>query len=335
MLEFAEQQDLNLPEEHRPLMKLFASEDMALPFRGNEVDIYTDGHTYFLALLREIGQARQSIHLNSYIFADDPLGNLVADALIDRARRGVEVRVIYDGVGCWNVPGRFFERMREAGIDVRPFLPVRFPAFTGKVNYRNHRKVIVIDGRVAFVGGMNIALRYVKGTWRQAWRDTHLRLRGGAVYGAQRAFLIDWYFVDRTLLAGRKYYPAMPALHNDLIAQVVCSGADMPWPVIMQGYVRILMEAKHYVYMETPYFLPTEPVAFALRTAAQAGTDVRLMIPRHGDSKMVEWASRSYVIRMVEAGVRVYLYEAGFNHSKLLVSDDSRLVEHRFPQLRE
>lgn len=324
MLEFAEQQGLAVKEQQRPLMQLFARADMALPFRGNDVEVYTDGHSFFLALLREIGQAKHHIHLNSYIFADDPLGNLIADALIDRAQQGVEVRLIYDDVGCWNVKNRFFERMREAGIDVRAFMPVRFPAFTGKVNYRNHRKVIVIDGRVGFTGGMNIALRYVKGTRRQGWRDTHIRLRGGAVYGLQRAFLVDWYFVDRTLLNGRKYYPEIaPQIGNNLIAQVVTSGPNSPSPVIMQGYVRILLEAKRYVYMETPYFLPTEPVAFAMRTAAQGGIDVRLMIPLHADSHVVDWASRSYVVKMVEAGVKVYLYKAAFNHSKLLVSDDS------------
>ena len=321
MLEFAEQKDLTLPDAHRTLIQQFINENWALPFKGNNVDIYTGGHDFFLALLGAIGRARHHIHLDTYIIEDDPLGRLVSDALIDRAREGVEVRLIYDDVGCWRVPSAFFERMRQAGIDVRGFMPVHFPAFTSKINYRNHRKLCVVDGQEAFIGGMNIAMRYVK-----PWRDTHLRVVGGVVYGVQRAFLVDWYFVDRTLISGRKYYPGLadkPATAPARLAQVVTSNPTSPWADIMQGYVRILLEAREYVYMETPYFLPTEPILFAMRTAALAGVDVRLMVPRHVDSKLVEWASRSYLSEIVESGVQILLYEPCFNHSKLLVSDDS------------
>lgn len=321
MLEFAEQKDLTLPDAHRTLIQQFINENWALPFKGNNVDIYTGGHDFFLALLGAIGRARHHIHLDTYIIEDDPLGRLVSDALIDRAREGVEVRLIYDDVGCWRVPSEFFERMRQAGIDVRGFMPVHFPAFTSKINYRNHRKLCVVDGQEAFIGGMNIAMRYVK-----PWRDTHLRVVGGVVYGVQRAFLVDWYFVDRTLISGRKYYPGLAdksATAPARLAQVVTSNPTSPWADIMQGYVRILLEAREYVYMETPYFLPTEPILFAMRTAALAGVDVRLMVPRHVDSKLVEWASRSYLSEIVESGVQILLYEPCFNHSKLLVSDDS------------
>ena len=275
MLEFVEQENLHLPDSNKPLMNLFANQSWALPFKDNQVDIYT------------------------------------------------EVRLIYDDVGCWKVQDEFFERMRDAGIDVHSFMPVRFPAFTSKVNYRNHRKLCVIDGKVGFIGGMNIALRYVKGDKKQAWRDTHLRIEGGGVYAIQRAFLVDWYFVDRTLVTNRQYYPPVSVhIHNNCLVQIVTSSPISPWPDIMQGYVRILLQARKYVYMETPYFLPTEPVLFAMRTAALAGVDIRLMLPRHADAKLVEWASRSYVMEAIEAGVKVYLYTAGFNHSKLLVSDD-------------
>jgi cardiolipin synthase len=324
MTEFAEQRNLRVPEAYQPLMRLFQHQNMALPFKDNEVEIFTNGYAFFPALLREISKAEDHIHVDIYIFNDDELGNLVADALIDKARQGVEVRVIYDDVGNWQVKNSFFERMRDAGIDVHAFMPVKFPAFTSKVNYRNHRKLIVIDGTVGFIGGMNIATRYVKGTGRQPWRDTHLMVRGGAVYGIQRAFLVDWYFVDRTLLSDRRYYPDLATgIDNDCLAQVVTSSPISPWPDIMQGYVRILLEAKRYVYMESPYFLPTEPILFALRTAALAGVDVRLMLPLKGDSRLVNWASSSYISETAEAGVKVYFYKSGFNHSKLLVSDDS------------
>ena len=324
MLEFVEQRNLRLPDAHRPLMQLFKNQSMALPFKDNLVDIYTSGYQFFPALLQAISRARHHIHIDIYIFDDDALGRLIADTLIDKSRQGVEIRIIYDDVACWKVKNAFFERMRNAGIDIHPFMPVKFPAFTSKANYRNHRKLIIIDGREAFIGGMNFATRYVKGTGRQPWRDTMLHVTGGAVYGIQRAFLIDSYFVDRTLLSDRLYYPPVnPAINNNCLAQVVTSGPITEWPDIMQGYVRILLEARRYVYMETPYFLPTEPVLFAMRTAALAGVDVRLMIPRHSDSHIVEWASFSYLLEIIEAGVKVYLYESGFNHSKFLVSDDS------------
>lgn len=323
MTEFVEQKDLRLPRSHEPLMQLFKNQNMALPFKNNEVEIFTNGYEFFPALLREIGKARHHIHIDIYIFNDDALGNLIADALIDKARQGVEVRIIYDDVGCWQVRRSFYERMRNGGVDVHAFMPVKFPAFTSKVNYRNHRKLIIIDGTVGFIGGVNFATRYVKGTGKQAWRDTHLLVRGRAVYGIQRAFLVDWYFVDHTLITGREYYPDYdPKINNNCIAQVVTSSPVSPWPDIMQGYVRVLLEARRYVYMESPYFLPTEPIMFAMRTAALAGVDVRLMIPMKGDSKIVEWASISYVMETLEAGVKVYLYKSGFNHSKMLVSDD-------------
>ena len=321
MLEFAEQQNLKLPERYKPLIDLFVNQNLSLPFKDNEVEVCMNGSEFFPSLLREIAQAKNHIHIDMYIIADDALGLLVADALIDKAREGVEVRLIYDDVGCWNVKHRFFERMREEGIEAVPFMPVHFPQFTSKVNYRNHRKIIVIDGQVGYIGGMNIALRYA----RESWRDTMLRVTGGGVYALQRAFLVDWYFVDRSLLSDRKYYPSIAdaTLSNDTISQVVTSGPVTPYPEIMQGYVRIIMGARRYLYIETPYFLPNESVLFALKTAALGGVDVKVLCPMHSDARFVEWASRSYLREVVEAGVQVSLYKEGFLHSKLLVCDDA------------
>ena len=328
MLEFVEQKDLQLPADYRQLIDLFVNENFSLPFKDNQVSVYDDGYAFFPALLQEIAKAGSHIHIDMYIFADDALGCLLSDALIDKARQGVEVKLIYDDVGCWNVSHQFFERMRDEGVEVVPFLPVRFPSFTSKVNYRNHRKLIVIDGRIGFIGGMNVALRYVKGTGTQPWRDTMLKVEGTGVYGLQRAFLIDWYFCDRTLISDRKYYPPVrlsePLDAQSLsLSQTVTSGPVAPYPEIMQGYVRIILAAKRYVYLETPYFLPTEPVLFALKTASIAGVDVRIIVPYRSDAKWVEWASRSYLREVVESGVTVMLYQAGFLHSKLLVCDDT------------
>lgn len=323
MLEFVEQKDFNIPEEYRTISNLFMNQNLALPFKNNEVEIYTSGYDFFPSLLMEIGKAEHHIHIDTFIISNDPLGRLIADALIDKARQGIEVRLIYDDVGSWRTPNSFFTRMRNEGIEVYAFMPVRFPAFTSRVNYRNHRKICVIDGEVGFIGGMNIARRYVQGTPKLSWRDTHVKLTGAAVYGLQRAFLVDWYFVSKVLITERSYYPEIIIGQNNSLVQVVTSSPTSLWPEIEQGYVRILTNAKHYVYMETPYFLPTDPILFAMRVAALSGVDVRLMIPYETDTKVVEWASRSYVIEASRAGVKILLYRKGFNHSKLLVSDDA------------
>lgn len=328
MLEFVEQRDLQLPEAHKPVIDLFVNQSFSLPFYNNKVDILCDGYEFFPALLRDIASATSHIHIDIYIFENDAVGNMVSDALIAKARQGVEVRVVYDDVGCWGVKNSFFERMRVEGIEVVPFLPVRFPTFARKVNYRNHRKIIVIDGKVGYIGGMNIALRYVKGRNNRGWRDTMLRIEGLGVYSLQRAFLIDWYFVDRTLLSDRKYYPPFSAQHfaSDIqhcLVQTVTSAPLALYPEIMQGYVRIILSAKKYIYIETPYFLPTDAVFFALKTAAASGVDVRVLVPRKTDGWFVEWGSRSYLREAQESGVNIRLYDAAFLHSKLLVCDDS------------
>ncbi len=323
MIEFAEQKQLELPEEHKELIQLFVNQNFALPFKNNETDVYVSGYEFFPALLAEISKATHHIHIVSYIIDDDPLGRLLRDALIDKARKGIEVRLLFDDVGSWKTPNRFFEQMREEGIEVHPFMPVRFPAFTGKVNYRNHRKIIVIDGKVGFIGGMNLAQRYVKGHKGIMWRDTHVKISGAAVYGLQRAFLIDWFHADRTLITDRKYYPDTTITPNNNLIQIVTSSPTNVWEELEQGYIKILLSAKRYVYMETPYFLPTEPIFFAMRTAALSGVDVRLMVSLKTDSKLVQMASRSYLTQTIQAGVKVLCYEEGFNHTKLLVADDN------------
>ena len=323
ILGYSEQHNLVIPPQYEKLVTQFSTQNVALPFQDNEVDIYTSGYEWFPALLRDIAGARHHVHLLTFIFDDDPLGQLVSDALIDKAKQGVEVRVIYDDVGNFGVKQEFVERMREAGIDIHAFMPVRFPSFTSKINYRNHRKLCVVDGQVGFIGGMNIALRYVKGT-EVPWRDTHLRIRGKAVYGLQTAFLLDWYFVDRSVVSGKAYFPEpQEKPKRGCLTQIVTSNPTSEWPELMQGFVRILMNAQHYVYIETPYFMPTEPVLFAMCTCALSGVDVRLVVPKRGETKWVEWASRSFYAEVLKAGVKIFLYNGGYNHSKVLVCDDT------------
>ena len=332
MLGFVDQTDMQVPERYKQMVELFVNENSALPFKNNKVELFTNGYSFFLSLIADIGRARHHIHVDVYIFENDALGRLVRDVLIDKARQGVEVRVIYDDVGSWSTDSEFFEQMRDAGVEVSPFLPVRFPQFAGKVNYRNHRKIFVIDGEVGYVGGYNIATRYVKGRDGMSWRDTMVRLTGNGVYGIQCTFLIDWYFVDRTMISSRDYYPPLSSapvkgcisqVVNSCISQVVNSSPSSPYPSIMHGYVRALIEAQRYVYIQTPYFMPTESVLVAMKTAAIGGVDVRLMVPRKGDAHVVAWASRTYLREIMEAGVKVYMYSGGFLHSKILVADDS------------
>lgn len=322
MQEYLSQMATLHPSQHHQLIHLFKNTNQALTFEGNKIDIFTSGIAKLQALIKDLMKAKHHIHMEYYIIEDDSVGRLIRDILKDKAKEGVEVRVLYDDVGCWHVPNRFYEDMRESGIDTRSFLKVRFPQFTSKVNYRNHRKIVIIDGETGYIGGMNLAMRYMKGVSWGIWRDTHLRLQGKAVYGLQTAFLLDWYFVNRTLLTSSIYFPQLQS-YGTGITQIVCSDPIGPWKGIMQGLVLAINSAKKYFYIQTPYFLPTEPILTALQTAALAGVDIRLMLPEKADSNLTHLASCSYLKDILKAGVKVYLYRKGFLHSKLMVSDNS------------
>lgn len=321
MAEYLMQVKPKVPLEYSRLIQFFQSTNQAFLFDGNKIDTYVDGYSKLQAFIGDLYKAKKHIHIQYYIFEDDPVGRLVRDVLIDKVNQGVEVRVIYDDVGCWHVPNSFFDEMRKAGIEVRSFLKVRFPLFTSRVNYRNHRKVVVIDGAVGYVGGMNLAMRYLKGLPWGVWRDTHIRIKGRAVHGLQTSFLLDWYFVDRSMITSSRYFPKLESEGNTM-AQIVTSDPIGPWMEIMQGLVVAIANAKRYFYLQTPYFLPTEQTLDALQTAALSGVDVRIMLPLRADSRLTHLASCSYIQTVLKAGVKVYFYKKGFLHSKLMVSDD-------------
>lgn len=321
MAEYQTQVSLHAPIEKQTLMNFFSHVNGALPFGGNRTTVYIDGASMLADLIKELYRAKHHIHVEFYIFEDDAVGRLVRDVLIDKAREGVKVRVLHDDVGCWKVSHAFYEQMLCEGIEVMSFLKVRFPQFTGKVNYRNHRKIVVIDGKVGFVGGMNLAERYVKGVPWGVWRDTHVKLEGKAVYGLQTAFLTDWYAMDRTLFTSAEYFPKTDVRGN-VVAQIVTSDPVGEWRDIMQGLMMAICSARRYFYVQTPYFLPDEEVKTALQTAALAGVDVRIMLPKKADTWLIHKASLSYLAEMMKAGVKIYLYRKGFIHSKLMVSDD-------------
>lgn len=321
MAEYQTQVSLHAPIEKQTLMNFFSHVNGALPFGGNRTTVYIDGASMLADLIKELYRAKHHIHVEFYIFENDAVGRLVRDVLIDKAREGVKVRVLHDDVGCWKVSHAFYEQMLCEGIEVMSFLKVRFPQFTGKVNYRNHRKIVVIDGKVGFVGGMNLAERYVKGVPWGVWRDTHVKLEGKAVYGLQTAFLTDWYAMDRTLFTSAEYFPKTDVRGN-VVAQIVTSDPVGEWRDIMQGLMMAICSARRYFYVQTPYFLPDEEVKTALQTAALAGVDVRIMLPKKADTWLIHKASLSYLAEMMKAGVKIYLYRKGFIHSKLMVSDD-------------
>jgi cardiolipin synthase len=323
MMEFQVQESLHLSgNEHPLLMRFFQRVNRSLPFDGNSIKVYQDGQTLLQALLASIASAKHHIHLQFYIFENDAVGRQVREALINKAREGVEVRVLYDDVGCWKVSHDFFDEMLEAGIEVRAFLKVRFPRFTSKVNYRNHRKQVVIDGCVGFVGGMNLAERYLKGVSWGIWKDLMMRIEGKAVYGLQTAFLTDWYATDHSLLTSSCYFPEMKDRVGKSLVQIVTSDPVGEWRDIMQGLLMAIASSKRYLFIQTPYLLPTEPILLALKTIALAGVDVRIMIPERSDTRLVHWGTMSYLEELMEAGVKIYMYQKGFLHSKLMVSDD-------------
>jgi cardiolipin synthase len=306
----------------RPLVHLLNKNNNASLFSGNRISIYTFGKEKIDDLYRDIEQAVHHIHIQYYIFRDDAVGTRFKDLLIRKSRSGVQVRIIYDEVGNWGVKHGFYDEMRRAGISVYGYLKIRFPVLTSRVNYRNHRKIVVIDGRIGYIGGMNIADRYVGAEDNDVhWRDTHIRVEGRGVYGMQSAFLMDWHIAGKKMIASPVYYPDMPQYADNLM-QIATDGPMNRWHNLLQATTRIISGANKYLYIQTPYFLPTEDILHAMQAAALGGVDVRLMLPESSDSKVVDYASRSYLRDVMEAGVQVYFYHAGFLHAKLLLADD-------------
>ncbi|MDE5708169.1 MAG: cardiolipin synthase [Alistipes sp.] len=319
-----------IPPHWQPLARMLNRTSLAVPLYGSRLEPYTDGETKMEALLAAIAEAKHHVHIQYYIFCDDETGGRLRDALAKKAREGIEIRILYDDVGCTRVKKSFFEEMRKAGIEVHAFLHVQFPRFTSKVNYRNHRKIAVIDGRVGFIGGMNIADRYVEGIdrgkgRRERWRDTHFRLEGSGVRGLQASFLSDWSATTKQKITGPAYYPPSERLTANIL-QTVPSGPLGKWRTLLQGDSYAAARARSRIWIETPYYLPTETLNAALQEAALAGIDVRLMLPERSDSRVVDLAGHSYLDDMMRAGVKVAFYTPGFLHSKLLIIDDDLTV---------
>lgn len=314
--------EIKVPDEHDNLVNLLKHMDYNPVLGGNDVRIFTNGKDKFEQLFIDIENAKEHIHIEYYVLQCDEIGMRFQEALIKKAKEGLEIRIIYDSFGSRKLKKEYIENFRMAGIEIEPFLKLSWSSITSRLNYRNHRKIIVIDGQVGYVGGMNIADRYIRGFEWGCWRDTHARIEGKGVQGLQSVFLIDWYFVSQTLITSRKYFPLLENL-GDVPMQIVNSGPLNDDKNISHGIVQAIYDAKKSIFIQTPYFLPPEAMIDALQAAAIRGVDVRVMISKRSDVPLVQLASRSYIKSMLESNVKVYFYEKGFLHSKMMVFDDS------------
>jgi len=309
---------------NRHIMTLLLNNSKALLARHNRVNVLHDGEQTFKAIFEAIENAKDHIHLEYYIIEDGELTSKLIDLLKKKAAEGVEVRIIYDGVGSMKLSGESINELKQAGVRVYSFLPVKFPILTHKANYRNHRKIIVVDGKISFVGGLNFADRYKYGVKKIGiWRDTHLRIEGEGASLLQIVFLTDWYFVSQEVLLQKTRYITGYKVDDNCLLQIAASGADSDWASIQQAYFAAITTAKEYVYISTPYFMPGPSMLMALNTAAMSGVDVRIMIPNKSDSFFSYWCTMSYVQELLEAGIKVYQYQKGFNHSKIMMIDDN------------
>lgn len=289
----------------------------------NQVEIFTDGNTKFSALLSEIHQATDHIHLEYYIYKDDEIGREVITALTERAKAGVSVKLLLDALGASFLPSHFFDGYRAAGGKVAFFFPKTVPFINFRVNYRNHRKIAVIDGKTGFIGGFNIGDDYLgrDPIWGN-WRDSALQITGSAALALQIRFFQDWnYAAPQDLIDYEDRYFPEHTVNEEHPIQIVSGGPDTYWNPIKESYLKLISAATESVYIQTPYFIPDESVLDALRIAALSGIDVRIMIPTRPDHPFVYWAGYSYIGQLLDAGVRAYTYDDGFIHAKTIVVD--------------
>lgn len=328
----------NAPLKYRGLIHSLAMESPL--YGGNDIYFFNSGQEFFDELFENIRKAKKFVHIEYYIFNDDKIGNQLAQLLIEKVKEGVQVRLIYDDVGNWKVKNKFFENMHKEGVQTVAFLPVKFKYLTSRVNYRNHRKIVVIDGIIGYLGGMNVADRYLNGLDFGLWRDVQIRITGYAIFGLQSSFLLDWFSATGTMLMDKFFYPTLSSVGSSLI-QIVNGSPFGNEKFIHNGFLNAINLATTSIFIQTPYFIPTDGILLNLQLAAKRGVKVILMIPAKADTKLVHIASRSFLQDLINVGIKVYFYRNGFLHSKLLLIDndltitgsvnmDVRSFEHNF-----
>ena len=327
-IEAIENNELELRTEHiknySHLIYMNLKTNNAVLTQDNDVKIFDDGSDKFEALISDIIHAKNHIHIQYYIFKLDNLGQRIMNVLIKKAKQGVKVRVLFDEMGSRGIRKRHFKELIEAGGEVEVFFPSILPLINPRLNFRNHRKIAVIDGRIGYIGGFNVGDEYLSLSDRFGyWRDTHLRIEGSAVHPLQTRFILDWNQASakNDIIYAERYFPIIPQKGTAAL-QIISSGPDTEWEVIKNNYLHLIANAKKYVYIQSPYFIPDESFFDAIRIATLTGIDVRIMIPNKPDHMFVYWATYSYVGPLVEAGAKVYHYEKGFIHAKMIVVDD-------------
>ncbi len=314
--------EFNQPDliEHKDLVYLHLKNDEAIYTQNNGVDIFTDGQSKFDALLEDIENAKKHVHIQYYIMRSDGLGNRLADMLIKKVNEGVEVRVLYDDMGSRSLKSSYIKRLKKAGVMVEAFFPSRF-IVNFKINYRNHRKLAIIDGYIGYLGGFNVGDEYLGINKKFGyWRDTHLRVIGDAVQSMQTRFILDWNQASRDNISyNESYYETLSA--GNVGMQIVTSGPDSEYEQIKNGYIKMIMEANEYIYIQTPYFIPDESLRDALKIAVLSGVHVKIMIPNKPDHPFVYWATLSYCGDLIQAGAEIFIYQNGFLHAKTIIVD--------------
>lgn len=294
----------------------------------NDVDFFTDGREKFAALAEDIRKAEHFIHIQYYIIRNDELFQNLVELLKQKAAEGVEVRILFDAMGCRRMKHSYWEKLNAAGIMTAEFFPALFRRLQLRINYRNHRKIVVIDNKVAYVGGFNIGREYVDLDQRFGhWRDTHLRIRGSGVTGLALRFILDWNYASReNLINSQMLFEGIePGKRDYCELQIITSGPDNTAEQIRDNYLRLISKAEKSIYIQTPYFIPDEAIFDALKIAARSGIEVNIMIPCKPDHPFVYWATLSYVGELVMSGAKCYVYNNGFLHSKGMIVDCSVL----------
>lgn len=311
-------------KEHLDLIYMNLKNNSALLSFDNDVTIYTDGQEKFYNLIKDIQKAKQYIHMQYYIIHNDHLGKEVIAELTKKAQEGVKVRVLYDELGSRGLSKRAFKELIAAGGEVEVFFPSKLHLINLRLNYRNHRKLVIIDGSVGYVGGFNIGDEYLGLNAKFGyWRDTHLRITGSAVYEMQTRFILDWNLASHRHdieYSPNLFPPNTKKGHTGI--QIVTSGPDSEWETIKQGYIKMILSAKSSILIQTPYFIPDQSLFEALRIACLAGKDVKIMIPDKPDHIFVYWATMSHIGELLKTGAKVYVYENGFIHAKTIVVDE-------------
>lgn len=301
--------------------------DLGSPLTGNNrIRLLSNGEEKFPALFEAIREARHHIHMEYYIYEYDEIGTQIIDLLIRKAADGVEVRLIYDDFGSPSINRKTEQVLRKAGVEVYPFHKIRFYLLANRFNYRNHRKIVIVDGKTAFTGGINVSDKYINnGKKRLYWRDSHIRIDGPGVYYLQYIFISDWQFCSgNTIEPGEQYFPSIQGIPGGSYMQVAASGPDSLFPSVQYTLLQAIYLARKEILITSPYFIPGDSIMDALQIAAISGLQVKLLVPGVSDSGFVNAAARSNYGKLLEAGVEIYRYQKGFIHAKTMVTD-SRL----------